>query len=805
MIEVIEALSDVTAPLPIAETNTNIYGAQLTRRGFLKTGGTLVVGFSLVRSGVANAEAPADTPIRAFDAALVGSWIEIRPDNTVSFRTGKSDFGQGTVYTAYRQIVAEELDISFESITTVFTADTDTTPEGGGTFDLLGRGTPNIRKAAAYARQALMQLASEKLGVPKEQLTVENGVVSVTVENGIVPNAGKSIKYGDLVKGQNLKLTIPVVGELTSIFGLNVTGNPPMKPVSSYKVVGKSFKNSIIPTKVTGKELWVTNVKLPGMLHARVIHPATLGSTLISAGKVDKQKYPNAQVVVKGNLVAVVSPSEWEAIEVASQVAEQTKWSEWKSLPPQAKLYDHLRNESDWKSATVSKGRKNIGDTAAALQSAAKTLTATYAMPYLKHAPIGPTMALADYRPDGTVTVHGHTQNAQALRGQIAMMLGTTVDKVVIKTYPGAGHYGRSNGGNAGAEDEAVILSKELGKPVRVQWMRNDDMQWSTQSPAAYADVKIGLDANNRISSYQIEHYMPAGQDDRLIGAVLAGLPTMPAPSEKGGILNNTANGPSDPWMYDAVPNLTELCYGTYQVGQKASPLAIGLRDHTMRTPGQFQQNYPREIAINDAAALAESDPIQFRLDHAKDQRMMNTLRRLREEHGWESRPSPSPKAAASGSAPIRGQGVSVMLRSNTYWACACQIAVTPDTGAIKVERMTIVSDPGIVINPEQLKRQVEGGAVMGVSIALHEEVAFNESGVTSENWYSYPILTMNEIPDIKVVLIHNPEAGIYGQGSEAPNALASPAIAAAIFDATGKHVRKLPFRPEYVKQMLKI
>ena len=790
-----KALAEAVSSRPVEETTTNIYGARLTRRGFLKTGGSLAIGFSLIRSGIAGAQMADSAGGHALEATLIETWIEVHPDNTVSFRTGKSDFGQGTVYTAYRQIVAEELDIPFESITTVYSADTDTTPDGGGTFDLLGRGTPNIKKAAAYARQALLQLASEKLGVSKEQLTVENGVVS---------GGGKSVTYGDLVKGQNLKLTIPVVGELTSIFGLNVMGNPPMKPVSSYKVVGKSFKNPIIATKAAGKELWVTNVKLPGMLHARVVHPATLGSTLVSAGKVDKQKYPNAQVVVKGNLVAVVSPSEWEAVSAASDVAEQTKWSEWKELPTSAKLYDYLRTEADWKAAPAGRGRNNSGDAAAALAIAAKTLTATYQIPYLKHAPIGPTVALADYRADGTVTVHGHTQNAQALRGQIAMMLGATIDKVTIKTYAGAGHYGRSNGGNAGAEDEAVILSKELGKPVRVQWMRADDMQWSTQSPVAYSDVKIGLDASNRISSYQIDHYMPAMQDDRPIGAVLAGLPTMAAPSEKGQMLSNIANGPQDPWMYGQVPNLTELAYGTYQVGQKVSPLAAGLRDHSMRTPGQFQQNFPREVAINDAAALAGADPIQFRLDHAKDPRMMNTLRRIRDEHGWESRPSPNPKASATGSTPVRGQGVSVMLRSNTYWACACQIAVTPDTGAVKVERMTVVADPGIVINPDQFKRQVEGGAMMGVSIALHEEVAFDESKVTCDSWSSYPILTMNEIPDVKVVFIHNPEAGIYGQGSETPNALASPAIAAAIFDATGKHARKLPFRPEYVKEMLK-
>lgn len=347
MSKTVKTFAEAVSSRPVEETMTNIYGARLTRRGFLRTGGTLAIGFGLIRSGIASAQMASNAGSHTLDATLVEKWIEIHPDNTVSFRTGKSDFGQGTVYTAYRQIVAEELDIPFESVTTVYSADTDTTPDGGGTFDLLGRGNPNIRKVAAYARQALLQLASEKLGVPKEQLTVENGVVS---------GAGKSVTYGDLVKGQDLKLTIPVVGELTSIFGLNVTGNPPMKPVSSYKVVGESFKNPIVAKKATGKELWVTNIKLPGMLHARVIHPATLGSTLVSAGKVDKQKHPNAQVVVKGNLVAVVSPSEWEAVSAASDVAGQTKWSEWKELPTSSKLYDYLRSEGDWKSAPVAKG-----------------------------------------------------------------------------------------------------------------------------------------------------------------------------------------------------------------------------------------------------------------------------------------------------------------------------------------------------------------------------------------------------------------------------------------------------------------
>ena len=238
----------------------------------------------------------------------------------------------------------------------------------------------------------------------------------------------------------------------------------------------------------------------------------------------------------------------------------------------------------------------------------------------MKHAPIGPTMAVADVKPDGTVHIYTHNQNPQALRGEIAMMLSTTPDNVIVHSYPGPGHYGRSNGGNAGAEDEAVILSKELGKPVRVQWMRAEDMQWSTQSPAAFSDVELGLDSNGKLVVYQIDHYMPAMQDDRPVGAVLAGLPTMSAPNvQPDAIVNTTVNGNADPWIYGQVPNLIERGNGTFQVGQKASPLAIGLRDHSMRTPGQFQQNYPRELAISEAASLAGADAIQFRIDHASE------------------------------------------------------------------------------------------------------------------------------------------------------------------------------------------
>jgi len=780
----------------MSEKPANVFGPTLSRRQFIKAGGVLVVGFSFVGPELLKGDtAKAAVFKNSLDPTLLSSWVEIHPDNTVLIRTGKSDFGQGSTFTAYRQIVAEELSVPVEAITTVVAGDTDRTPDGSGAFDFLGHGTPNIRKAAAYTYQALLDLASEKLGVPKDKFSVKDGVVA---------GGGKSISYGDLVKNQQLKLTIPVKGDLTSIFGLTIEGNPPMKPVSEYTVIGKSFKNSIISSKVAAKETWATDVRLPGMLHARVVHPKTLGSTLVSAGQLDKTKFPNSQVVVKGNLVGVVAPTEWEAIQAADQVAGGTKWTEWKGLPGNAKLYQHLREEADWTSAPVEKSKTSKGDVGPALESAYKKLSATYQLSYMKHAPIGPTMAVGDVKPDGTVHIYTHNQNPQALRGEIALMLGTTLDHLIVHSYPGPGHYGRSNGGNAGAEDEAVLLSQAVGKPVRVQWMRADDMQWSTQAAVSFSDVQIAIDEKGKLAAYQIDHYMPAMQDDRPLGALLAGLPTMAAPQVHSDGVTSTVNGLEDPWVYAPVPNVMERGHGTFQVGQKASPLAVGLRDHSMRTPGQFQQNYPRELAMSEAAALAGADALQFRIDHASEERAIGVLKAVRDASGWDTRPSPQPDAVSTGSTPARGRGVSLMLRSGTYWACVCQIAVTPSTGAIVVEKYTIAVDPGIVVNPMQLKRNVEGGAVMGISHALLEELMFDESGITQDDWNSYPILTMADIPEIKVVLLNNPKVGAYGGGSEAANALAAPAIAAALHDATGKVIRRLPMKPAYVQALLK-
>ncbi len=784
-----------------AQHGIDVHGATLSRRQFVKIGGTLIVGVGLVGRTLFEKTAEAATIRNSLDASLIDSWFEIHADNTILMRTGKVDFGQTTAHTAYKQIVAEELNVAFEAITTVVMGDTDRTPDGGFSAGYLAYGGANLRKAAAYTYQALLELAASTLGVEKSELSVKDGVVS---------GGGGTMSYGELVQGQDLKLTIPVSGDLTSMYGLTVTGNPPVKPTSEYTVIGRSYASTVTPSKVAAKEVWVTDVRLPNMLHGRVIHPKTLGSTLISVGTLDKASFPNTQVVVKGNLVGVVAPTEWEAIKAARQIAADTKWTEWKGLPGHEGLYNWMRKQADWEATPVSKSDKSRGNVGPALASAAKSLSASYELPFMKHAPIGPTVAVGDARPDGTVYLHTHNQNPQALRGQIAMMLGTPVDNVVVRIYAGPGHYGRSNGGNAGAEDEAVILSQAVGRPVRVQWMRPEDLQWSTQSPPGVSNIRIGWDANGHITAYEADHYMPAMQDDRLVGAVIAGLPTPPPPdvgvpavTAPDGSIGSTVNSISDPWVYDLVPNIGESGYGTFQLGQKTSPLAVGLRDHSMRTPGQLQQNFPRELAISEAAAQAGIDAIEFRLRQTSDRRLIETLEAVREASGWQTRPSPASTASATGTVPVSGQGVSVMFRAETYWACVCQVSVVPSTGKVTVTKCTMAVDPGIVVNPLQLKRTIEGGMLMGLSHALYEEMTFDESAVTSRDWRTYPILTMADVPEVKVVILGHPEVGAYGGGSEAANALALSAVAAAFFDATGKTARRLPLKAAYVQSIL--
>jgi nicotinate dehydrogenase subunit B len=780
----------------IEEKRSDVFGATLTRRNFVKGGGALVVGFSLLGAGL-GAKAANAAGSNSLDATLPSSWLTINADNTILMRTGKVEMGQGSASAAYAQILAEELNVPYTAITQIVNGDTDRTPDGGIAAGYLGAGATNLRLVGAYTYQALLGLASTQLGVPVGSLTVTNGVVS---------GGGKNVSYGQLVAGNLLNLTIPVTGNLL-VGGLTVGGTPPTKPTSAYTVVGTSHPMASIPPIVSGTATWTGDVKLPGMLHARMVRPKTFGSTLISVGELDKKQFPNTQIVVKGNLVAVLDPVEYTAIQAASTLAAKTKWTEWEGLPGSGNVFNFQRN-ADYSAATMTVGA-NIGNAGSALAGAAKRLSATYMYPFFKHGPIGPSIAVGDVRPDGTAVVYVHTQAPQPLRKMLAAVLQTDPSNVIVRIMDGAGAYGRSNPGPDGAEADAVILSQLVGKPVRVQWMRPEDMQWAVSSFGQLADIQVGLDANNKMVAFQADYHETGRFDGRGLGALLAGVP--PGATEDGNPAIPQVNGHyswvatvATVWPYDKVPNVLEYGHNAAPPGQVASPYKAGMRIHSSRTPSQRQQNFGLESMVNEAAATAGTDPIDYRISHTSDARLINVLNTLKEAHGWETRPSPNPKASATGSTPVTGQGMGVMIRSGGHWAAAADVTVVPSTGKVTVNKYTVVLEPGIVINPLQLKRITEGGAVMGISEALYEEVSFNKSMITSTDWVSYPIIRMVNAPKVNVVLINNPALGVYNGAGEGSNSLPPTAITAAFFDATGKPARTLPLRPARVKAMLK-
>lgn len=725
---------------------------------------------------------------QAADLSRLEAWLEIRADNTILARTGRGETGTG-MSAFYAQVVAEELNVRPEMVTLIM-GDTDRTPDGGYSSGFL-TGAANMRKVAAYAYQKLLELAAEHLHTPAARLTAIDGVIS-------------GVTYGELLRGRQLSLTIPVKGEplqfarpgqsavtgldWAGMDGLTVTGNPPVKPISQYRVVGRSFPMPGIPAKVTGQTIWACDVELPGMLHARMIRPATLGSTVLSIGVLDKSEFPTAQVVRKANLIAVVSPNEWEAVRAARAVAASTEWSQWSGLPGSEQLTQTLRAHN-WGPPSAAKG--DSGEVQKALNAAAHKISASYHQPFIKHAPMGPFVALADVRSDGTATVWSQIGHLQASRARLARLLGAPPENVTVRWLDHAGQFGRKTFGGDGAEADAAILSQMLGRPVRVQWSMEEDFGWSSFSPGWCADVKGGVDAAGRLTAIQCDFYSPHMFDARPLGASLAGLPC--GTVQPGGFLDAQ-------WPYDKVEHRRQQVFAMDNIAWD-SPWG-GLRGNIMRTPGQRQQNFLLESLVNEAAATAGADPIQFRLDHTTDRRLIRVIQALANVANWEFRASPAKHARRTGNNPITGHGVSVIVRSNAFWAGLAEIAVTPATGLIRVTKFIVAVECGKIINPRQLDRCIKGGIVMGIGEALKEEVTFDKAKVTSTDWSRYRILTMQETPEIQIVAISRDDQG-FGTGGEAPNALPPPAIAAALFDATGVAPRRIPLTPEYVRSLL--
>src|SRR5579884_3042299 len=660
----------------------DVFGATLTRRRFVQGAGGMVVGLSVVAAGVGAKKAAAAGSGNSLDATQLGSWLTINPDNTITMRTGKVEMGQGSVTAAYAQILAEELNVPFSQITQIVYGDTDRTPDGGIAAGFLGAGANNLRLVGAYTYQALLSLASQQLGVPVGSLSAQGGVIS---------GGGKNVTYGQLVSGSQLNLTIPVTGNLL-VGGLTVTGSPPTKPPSQYTVVGTSQPMGSIPGIVTGTATWVGNIRLPGMLHARMVKPPTFGSTLVSVGQLDKKEFPNTQIVVKGNLVAVLDPEEYTAVTAAAELAGKTKWTDWSDLPGSGNLVNFLRS-ADYNAAAMTVNT-NLGQPSAAFASAAKVVSATYVRPYFKHAPIGPSVAVADVRSDGTAIVWAHTQAPQPLRKMLSYVLQTDPSNIVVRILDGSGHYGRSNPGPDGAEADAAILSQIVGRPVRVQWMRQEDMAWAVSSFPQLADMKVALDGSGNMVAFQADYHQTGRFDGRGLGALLAGLP--PGATEDGSPQIPQVRGHyswvatvSTVWPYDKVQNVLEYGHNAAPLGQVESPYKVGMRIHSMRTPVQREQNFALEGMVNEVAASVGVDPIDYRIRHTTDTRLINVLNTLKTEHGWQTRPSPNPQAKTA-AGKLVGRGMGVMIRSNTRWAAAADVTIDPRTGKVTVDRYTV-------------------------------------------------------------------------------------------------------------------
>jgi nicotinate dehydrogenase subunit B len=395
------------------------------------------------------------------------------------------------------------------------------------------------------------------------------------------------------------------------------------------------------------------------------------------------------------------------------------------------------------------------------------------------------------------VTIWTHSAQLQGIRARMAYMLGVPVEKIVMRWMEHSAQYGRTTLGGDGAEADAVILSQLTGKPVRVQWTLQEDLAWSSVSPGWVSDMKLGLDAKGQIVALLSAQYSPHMMDPRPLGALLAGMPS--ATSKEGNFL--ATGEPYARWPYDKITNRFEEAYGMPNLGAESA--SGGLRGNIMRTPGQRQQMFVLEGLINEAAAAAGADSIEYRLTHTADERLIHLLHATAKAANWETRPSPHRVARRTGSTPVKGRGVGVTIRANGYWVGIAEVSAVPSTGEVKVTKFTIGCEPGKIINPRQLDRCMKSGVVMGLSEALKEEVTFDTGKVTSTNWDRYKILTMAETPEIKVVQISRDDKG-FGGGSEAANAVVPPAVAAAFYDATGVQPRRIPLNSAYVNTLLK-
>jgi CO/xanthine dehydrogenase Mo-binding subunit len=731
-----------------------------SRRDLLRSGGALVVGFSL-RSHHALAQGTAAAKPLALTA--VDTFLAIDSAGAVTVYSGKVDLGTG-VQTALAQIVAEELDVPFASVGIV-EGDTALTPDQGPTFGSLSIqiGGVQIRNAAAKAKSALIELAATQLGVEPDDLTVSDGIIS---------GGGKRVSYGELIGGKSFSLT------------LDHQKPPATKDSKAYKIVGTSVPRVDIPDKVTGKFTYMQDFRVPGMLHGRVVRPPAIEAKLESVDEATVSGIPGlVRVVREGSFLGVVAENEWAAIKAAQRL--KATWSAWEGLPEQAKLFEHVRTSKVAKDDVTA----NVGNTAEAMsQDGSKRLSATYEFAIHTHGSIGPSCAVAEFK-DGKLTSWSASQATHNLQKQLAKMFGLELTSVRCIYVEGSGCYGRN--GHEDAAADAALLAKAVGRPVRVQWSRADEHGWDPKGPPTLIDLRASLDGSGTVTAWDSEFFIPQQTPNMfvvpLVAATLSGLPADETIAP-GNIFQNS----NVPYKF---ANIKAVCHRL-----ETTPF----RPSWIRTPGRMQNTFANECFMDELAAAAGGDPIDFRLRYLdpNDKRGIEVLNRVAALAKWEKRSSPN--GGQSGDV-VTGRGVSYCKYElvRTYVAAVAEVEVKRSTGEIRATRFYVAHDCGQIINPDGVKSQIEGNVIQTVSRTLKEELKFNRSTVTSLDWVSYPILTFPEVPDIVIDLIDHPAEKPWGAG-EPSAAVVSSAISNATFDAIGARLRSVPFTPEKVKAALR-
>jgi nicotinate dehydrogenase subunit B len=743
---------------PRQGTTAKGQGANLTRRTWLSTTGALIVTFAFSDLGDAAAQTSAGTDAgRPLDPKLVDSCLAIHRDGSVTVYTSKVDVGTG-MRVAMAQMVAEELGVATARVTVV-DGDTARCPNHGGTGGSTGltRGGTAVRQAAATARQALLGLAATQLKRPAGELTIVAGEVRPV-------SGGRGISLASLIGDRRLDAAVDPAA--------------PLMPPSRYSVVGTSPARPDVPAKCTGRYTYIQDFSVPGMLHARVIRPSSLGATLSTVDEASVRHLPDVRVVRVDSFLAVVAKDEWAAVRAARELAHT--WSDWQGLPGHDNLERYLRDGIVERDQTF----VTRGSVETAMEAATRKLSATYFWPCQSHASLGPSCAVADVRDEGT-TIWTSSQATYGMRATLSRVFGLDAEKVRVVFVEGSGSYG-TNGADHAAAD-AVLISKTIRQPVRVQWTRQDELGWDPKGPQQLLDVRAGVDAEGHLVAWDTEMWIPENRRGAriLLAAQAAGIP-QDSGRDAAAIFEN--GHPS----YD-LPNVRVAGHW-----MRDTPL----NPSNLRAPGKPANVFAVESMIDEVAAAVRVDPLAFRTSQLTDPRALDVLARASKAFGWQPRPSPNPDRAAGPRLVGRGVAYVRYKLAENYIATLMEVAVDRASGAIGVRRVVCAHDCGLIVNPEALRNQVEGAIVQTLSRALHEEVQFDRSRVTSVDWATYPLLRFPEVPSIDVILINRPDQPLWGAGEAAAVPVAA-ALGNAFFDATGVRLRRVPFTRERVKAAL--